>query len=94
MQTAGNTAFVQPAHPGGLLLGESTAMHNVFRLIERVAPTDVGVLLTGESGSGKELAAQAIHQYSPRRASPFIAMSLMLELWNRSISVGNRVRVG
>ena len=75
MQTAGNTAFVQPAHPGGLLLGESTAMHNVFRLIERVAPTDVGVLLTGESGSGKELAAQAIHQYSPRRASPFIAIN-------------------
>ena len=57
------------------LLGESEAMHEVFRLIERVAPTEAGVLLTGESGAGKELAAQSIHDRSARRGGPFIAIN-------------------
>jgi DNA-binding NtrC family response regulator len=42
----------------GTLLGSSAAMQEVFRLIERVGPTEASVLLTGESGSGKELAAK------------------------------------
>jgi DNA-binding NtrC family response regulator len=50
-------------------------MQEVFRLIERVGPTEAGVLLTGESGSGKELAAQMIHECSPRRSKPFIAIN-------------------
>jgi DNA-binding NtrC family response regulator len=57
------------------LLGVSAAMQEVFRLIERVGPTEASVLLTGESGSGKELAAQMIHEYSARRAKPFIAVN-------------------
>ncbi len=57
------------------LLGESDAMQEVFRLIERVGPTEAGVLLTGESGSGKELAAQSIHDCSARRGGPFIAIN-------------------
>jgi DNA-binding NtrC family response regulator len=57
------------------LLGDSEAMQEVFRLIERVGPTEAGVLLTGESGSGKELAAQSIHDRSARRGGPFLAIS-------------------
>jgi DNA-binding NtrC family response regulator len=57
------------------LLGNSDAMHEVFRLIERVGPTEASVLLTGESGSGKELAAQSIHDRSGRRGGPFIAIN-------------------
>jgi len=67
----------QPA-PGpiaGCLLGTSPAMQEVFRLIDRVAPTEANVLLTGESGSGKELAAQSIHARSSRRDGPFVAIN-------------------
>ena len=57
------------------LLGNSVAMQEMFRLIERVGPTEASVLLTGESGSGKELAAQMIHECSARRGKPFIAIN-------------------
>jgi two-component system response regulator HydG len=57
------------------LLGNSVAMQEVFRLIERVGPTEASVLLTGESGSGKELAAKMIHKSSARRGKPFIAIN-------------------
>jgi len=56
-------------------LGSSAAMQEVFRLIERVGPTEASVLLTGESGSGKERAAQLIHEGSARRDKPFIAIN-------------------
>ena len=59
----------------GSLLGTSPAMQEVFRLIERVGPTEANVLVTGESGSGKELAAQSIHARSARREGPFIAIN-------------------
>ena len=59
----------------GSLLGTSAAMQEVFRLIERVGPTEASVLLTGESGSGKELAAQSIHECSARRGRPFVAIN-------------------
>ncbi len=61
--------------PAVSLLGESAAMLEVFRLIERVGPTEAGVLLTGESGAGKELAAHAIHDRSGRRQGPFVAIN-------------------
>src|SRR6202453_4495834 len=64
-----------PRAATGPLLGVSAAMQEVFRLIERVGPTEASVLLTGESGSGKELAAQSIHECSMRRAGPFIAIN-------------------
>jgi len=61
--------------PAGTLIGESSAMQEVFRLIDRVGPTEASVLLTGESGSGKELVAQSIHERSARRGGPFIAIN-------------------
>jgi len=64
---------IPTAVPG--LLGESAAMQQVFRLIERVGPTEASVFLTGESGSGKELAARSIHDCSPRRDKPFVAIN-------------------
>src|SRR6516165_85465 len=59
----------------GSLVGASAAMQEVFRLIERVGPTEASVFLTGESGSGKELAARSIHACSARRDGPFIAIN-------------------
>src|SRR6202453_1429668 len=64
-----------PRAATGPLLGTSPAMQEVHRLIERVGPTDASVLLTGESGSGKELAAQSLHECSVRRAGPFVAIN-------------------
>jgi DNA-binding NtrC family response regulator len=70
-----NLADAVPLAASGPLLGTSAAMQEVFRLIERVAPTEASVLLTGESGSGKELAAQSIHDRSLRRGGPFVAIN-------------------
>jgi DNA-binding NtrC family response regulator len=64
-----------PRAAAGPILGLSAAMQEVFRLIERVGPTEASVLLTGESGSGKELAAQSIHDRSLRRGGPFLAIN-------------------
>jgi two-component system response regulator HydG len=57
------------------LVGESKAMRAVLRQIALVAPTKTTVLLQGETGTGKERVAQAIHQSSPRRSGPFIALN-------------------
>ncbi len=57
------------------LIGESPLMREVFRVIGRVAPTDLSVLLTGETGTGKELAARALHRHSRRGSGPFIALN-------------------
>ncbi len=57
------------------LVGESPAILAVLNKIEKVAPTDSKVLITGESGVGKELIAYAIHQHSPRAQEPFIKMN-------------------
>lgn len=57
------------------LIGTSPALQAVRQLAERVAPTDSTVLLQGETGSGKELFAQAIHQASGRRSRPFVAVN-------------------
>ena len=53
------------------LVGVSRAMHELYKAIGRVAPTDALVLLRGESGTGKELAARAVYQYSARGSQPF-----------------------
>lgn len=57
------------------LVGDSKAMRAVLRQIALVAPTKTTVLLQGETGTGKERVAQAIHQSSPRRSGPFIALN-------------------
>ena len=57
------------------LLGDSPAMREVFRAIGRVAPTRVHVLVTGETGTGKELVARALHRHSRRAQGPFIALN-------------------
>ena len=59
----------------GDLVGVSKPMHEVFNLIRTVAPTDAPVLLTGQSGTGKELAARAIHSLSSRKDAPFVAVN-------------------
>jgi DNA-binding NtrC family response regulator len=57
------------------IIGNSTRMHEVMRLIAKVASSDTSVLLLGESGTGKELFARAIHKTSPRADKPFIAIN-------------------
>ncbi|MFM8436076.1 MAG: sigma-54 interaction domain-containing protein, partial [Planctomycetia bacterium] len=54
------------------LLGESAAMRQVYSIIDRVAASSVDVLVTGETGTGKELVARALHQRSRRAAAPFV----------------------
>ncbi|HEX5061864.1 MAG TPA: sigma 54-interacting transcriptional regulator [Kofleriaceae bacterium] len=58
----------------GELVGESLAMREVFAVLERVAAADATVLVEGETGTGKELVARAVHDASPRRRGPFIAV--------------------
>ena len=57
------------------LIGESAPMREVFRLIGRVAASDLNVLITGETGTGKELVARALHEESARRGKPFVALN-------------------
>jgi DNA-binding NtrC family response regulator len=56
----------------GRLVGRGVAMRRVFSLLERVAPTESTVLLEGETGTGKELAARGLHDASPRADGPFV----------------------
>ena len=57
------------------ILGQAPAMQEVFRAIGRLAQSHATVLINGESGSGKELVARALHRHSPRRDAPFIAIN-------------------
>ncbi|MFQ5640061.1 MAG: sigma-54-dependent transcriptional regulator [bacterium] len=57
------------------MVGQSGLMQEVYKMVERVAPTDATVLIRGDSGTGKELVAQAIHNLSPRASDPFIAVN-------------------
>ncbi len=57
------------------LVGDSPAMREVFRLVDQVAGADATVLLRGDTGTGKELVARAVHRRSPRRDRPFIAVN-------------------
>ena len=58
------------------ILGQAPAMQDVFRAIGRLSQSNVTVLLTGESGSGKEVVARALHKHSPRAEAPFIALNM------------------
>ena len=77
-------ALEQTAHQHGAseetslapeILGQAPAMQEVFRAIGRLAHSHATVMINGESGSGKELVARALHRHSPRRDAPFIAIN-------------------
>jgi len=57
------------------LVGNSPPMRRAMELVEKVAPSKASVVITGQSGTGKEMVARAIHQLSPRRDKPFIAIN-------------------
>ena len=57
------------------LIYSSSSMQGVVERRKRIAPTDAGVLITGETGTGKDVVAQAIHQNSPRKKKPFVALN-------------------
>ncbi len=59
----------------GELIGQSKSMQQVMRLVETVAPSKAAVLITGETGSGKEIVARTIHQLSPRAGQAFVAIN-------------------
>jgi two-component system nitrogen regulation response regulator GlnG len=70
------SAAAEPAHIDEELLGHSPAMQEVFKRIALVAPTEASVLITGESGTGQELVARAIHRHSARAATPLVPVNL------------------
>jgi two-component system, NtrC family, nitrogen regulation response regulator GlnG len=57
------------------MLGQAPAMQELFRAIGRLSQSQVTVMITGESGSGKELVARALHKHSPRSQGPFVAIN-------------------
>jgi len=57
------------------IIGQSAAIKNVFRMIDKVAQTDSTIMITGESGTGKELVARAIHSSSPRQNYPLVPVN-------------------
>jgi DNA-binding NtrC family response regulator len=59
----------------GAMIGRSSRMRELFQLIETVAPTTTTILINGETGTGKEMVARAIHQTSPRRQQRFVALN-------------------
>ena len=73
IETLRKSCRLEEDHHG--LLGESPPMRRLFELIENVARTDAPVLIHGQSGTGKELVARAIHEESPRKDKPFIKVN-------------------
>ncbi len=76
VQAAPEPLEVQPSQSRrfGELVAESLAMREVFAVLELASQSDATVLLEGETGTGKELAARAVHEASPRRKGPFVAI--------------------
>jgi len=66
----------QISKPFGEIIGQSTAIKEVFALIDKVAKTDANVLILGENGTGKELIARAIHQRSLRKDNSFVSVDM------------------
>ncbi len=58
------------------LIGRSSAMQDIYRVMARLMTTDLTVLITGESGTGKELVARALHDYGSRKDGPFVAINM------------------
>jgi DNA-binding NtrC family response regulator len=74
-QVAALTRELRDAGKLGVLVGASGAMQDVMRQVEMAAPSTASVLITGETGSGKEMVARSIHMLSPRAARPFVAIN-------------------
>ncbi|MEX1027663.1 MAG: sigma 54-interacting transcriptional regulator, partial [Candidatus Paceibacterota bacterium] len=68
-------AVAEGTQPRSPMIGESPAMQEVYRLIERAGPANKPILIQGESGTGKELVAQALHQTSPRSNQPMVVIN-------------------
>src|SRR5207249_5164741 len=62
-------------HRFGEIVGTSPPMQAVLRKVEKIAPTDISVLITGETGTGKELIAREVHNRSPRAGKPFVTIN-------------------
>jgi len=58
------------------LIGSSPAMQEIYRIMARLMATDLGVMITGASGTGKELVARALHTYGQRKSAPFVAVNM------------------
>src|SRR6202035_973164 len=74
-QVAALTRQLRESGKLGDLVGQSKTMQEVMHLVEQVAPSSASVLITGETGSGKEILARTIHRLSPRTDRPFIAIN-------------------
>ncbi len=74
-QVAALKSSIEPEHPCGRLIGKSSAFRAAYMLMEKAAKTQVTVLLTGETGVGKERFARALHELSPRSAALFVAVN-------------------
>ena len=74
-QTQTQTAEAPEVGRLGLLLGASAPMQSLYEMLNRVAPTDASVFLVGESGTGKDLAAQTLHMLSRRSKAPFLPLN-------------------
>ena len=72
---AGDKPADQAAKPDGLLVGSCPAMQEVYKHIGKVAQVDAAVLILGDTGTGKELVARAIHEHSLRRGGPFVPVN-------------------
>ncbi|NJO03759.1 MAG: sigma 54-interacting transcriptional regulator, partial [Bacteroidia bacterium] len=69
------TEEIKITHNFGEIIGQSQPMYTIFERIRMVAPLDTTVLITGETGTGKELIARAIHSFSPRNDKPLIKIN-------------------
>jgi len=74
-QVAALTRQLREAGRIGDMVGNGQTMRDVMRIVEQVAPSSASVLITGETGSGKEILARTIHQLSPRAERPFVAIN-------------------
>ncbi len=76
MATLSEPSSVVPESIQETIIGRSGAMQEVFKLIGRVSRSDAAVMITGESGCGKELVARAVHKFSPRSLKEFVAINI------------------
>jgi DNA-binding NtrC family response regulator len=68
-------ALLERSQPPSEMIGESPAMQEIFRLIQRAGPSDKAILILGESGTGKELVARALHRHSRRADKPMVVIN-------------------